>query len=488
MATLLGHQNRHPGSAGSQGALGTAGLAPTICRPPVIGQSFLDTRHANLHVRPNQMLRYLHNDTKVDKTCNLPQISTSRQQSASSRDSSASYQGRPGVNLPKFSLTRGPCTSAVRKVDVPVRTSTESTLAKTALLLETVNINDDLAETATEDTVEDESPDHDDVKIPDKTVELDLNTNEDCIDDIEEIKAEDSFEDVLTDPTVQFAPSLDATAKPISRLRPKSSKFRISKRNGRKSRARSARSRRKSAKKKPTIKPTKIVENEEAGTSTDQEGKKFESIVGSVPTLSKPPQLRKPTPPKKNNLFHVQSIRQATLIYGQHLPRVAKTASLHSFTGERHNSAAFVLRSTPSAVSTPWKLNDEKIHVTRVYLSERQSGVIKECGGSYPCAPPATPTLELCAKYEYVPCMNDVRSQREVKARLNDMQLIERKKKEKRKEEARRIEIQRQKDSITEQKQRQRQEIYALNKLMTELENENFRNFCQMQLNHDKSG
>lgn len=36
--------------------------------------------------------------------------------------------------------------------------------------------------------------------------------------------------------------------------------------------------------------------------------------------------------------------------------------------------------------------NEESPKTTKVYLSEKQSGVLSDCGVNFPCAPPATPT------------------------------------------------------------------------------------------------
>ncbi|XP_046559249.1 uncharacterized protein LOC124268255 [Haliotis rubra] len=116
--------------------------------------------------------------------------------------------------------------------------------------------------------------------------------------------------------------------------------------------------------------------------------------------------------------------------------------------------------------------------VTKVYLSEKHSGVIKDEGLEMPCAPPATPTAEQLRRYEYVPSLTDVRSQRAVRQKLQVMERKEHQKEEKKKEEQAKIDKMLQKDKESELRRRQRQEIYALNKIMTELEHRRFMEFC----------
>ncbi|XP_043918792.1 small vasohibin-binding protein [Protopterus annectens] len=59
------------------------------------------------------------------------------------------------------------------------------------------------------------------------------------------------------------------------------------------------------------------------------------------------------------------------------------------------------------------------------------------------------------------------------------MDVAGRKDKQKSKETANRADKVKQKSAQHEMKQRQRAEIYALNKVMTELEQEQFKTFCQ---------
>ncbi|XP_077998383.1 uncharacterized protein LOC144451424 [Glandiceps talaboti] len=495
MATVVTRHNRNISSAGSQGTVPT-GLAPTICRAPLVRPTFLEGATKSANIGQRSVLHYLENRHSIEQTCNLPQIKASSQTSPASRESSASH--RRQIGLPKFSLAKGPCTSAKRKEDEPLRTSTESTLVKTAICLETVNISEEDSTEVNEEGV---------ATSPENNDHIDYETESGQIytvtDDTEEIKddnkdEESLDEDILEDVTIAESESEGAVAKTVTKQRPKS-KPKSSKRNSRKSRAKSSRNRRKSSKRRHFNKSKtpnntveeSIVEETDEGIETLN---KLEYVFDCGPTISKAPQLNKSIAPKKSKqqFFHIQSIKQASLIYGQHLPRMSKTSSFHGAYGavDHSNNSAYVFcKAATSDTLSPWKLNTgEKLHLTRVYLSEKQSGVMRECGGHYPCAPPATPTIELYDKYEYVPCMSDIRSQRAVKARLSDIQAIEQKKKQRKKEEARKSELQRQKDSIIEEKQRQRLEIYALNKIMTAFENQNFRQFCEMQLKVENSG
>ncbi|XP_002731167.1 uncharacterized protein LOC100372709 [Saccoglossus kowalevskii] len=477
-AFILGLNNRNLGSANSQG-VGPTALAPTICRAPVVEHKF-NERRSSSNLSQRSVFQLINNTKKLDQqpTC-LPQIvSNPTLDHTETRNISVSHQ-RQGVCLPTFSLSHAPCPSAKRRQDEPIRTSIESTLVKTAVLLEGVHIENstDLSQSLSSQ----------ESSLPADLVEdsgfcsrrsgngLTPPTQED------DIAINNSTEESIETPSPLVAErSLVKVTRHKSR-----SKIRCFNRNGKKSRARSSRPRKKSAqsRKHPincrtVIKATNIAETPRVEiselTDTDCPVDVSMCLGGQVADIKKPSPTRKS---KYGN--QLQSIQQATLIYGQQLPRVTKACSFH---GVNVSANSLILKSGTGE----WKLDD--YHVTRVYLSQKQSGVIKECGNVYPCAPPATPTVEQQQKYEYVPCMSDIRSQRAVKSRLTDMQMVEKKKKEKRKEEAKRAEIQKQRDNIAEQRQRQRLEIYALNKVMTQFENDNFRKFCAMQLNQEKSG
>ncbi|XP_052226898.1 uncharacterized protein LOC127841824 isoform X2 [Dreissena polymorpha] len=88
---------------------------------------------------------------------------------------------------------------------------------------------------------------------------------------------------------------------------------------------------------------------------------------------------------------------------------------------------------------------------------------------------------DVLRRHEYVPSMSDIRSQRAVKSRLQALEKDATKKREKQKESNVKNEKQLQKDREKQLKIRQRREIYALNKIMTELENKRFMEFCQAQ-------
>ncbi|XP_071110346.1 uncharacterized protein [Haliotis cracherodii] len=144
-------------------------------------------------------------------------------------------------------------------------------------------------------------------------------------------------------------------------------------------------------------------------------------------------------------------------------------------------------KSCSSTSPSPIQLNRRSLaqaenvylqRVTKVYLSEKHSGVIKDEGLEMPCAPPATPTPEQLRRYEYVPSLTDIRSQRAVRQKLQVMEKKEHQKEEKKREEQARIDKMMQKDKESELRRRQRQEIYALNKIMTELEHKRFVEFC----------
>ncbi|KAK2556379.1 Cell division control protein 42-like protein [Acropora cervicornis] len=144
-----------------------------------------------------------------------------------------------------------------------------------------------------------------------------------------------------------------------------------------------------------------------------------------------------------------------------------------------------------NASSAQKLFNPEDAKVKKIYLSETQSGKIS----GIPCAPPSTPTVDEIKKVEFIPSLKDVKSQRAVKARLTNLgEHIEGKRsvvyqgnkvraeEQRKKEKALKEEQKRTYGAILQLKQRQRAEIYALNKVMTELENENFRKFMEENL------
>ena len=63
----------------------------------------------------------------------------------------------------------------------------------------------------------------------------------------------------------------------------------------------------------------------------------------------------------------------------------------------------------PRASQLPCRVSQELRKLTKVYLSEKQSGKLQELGMDIPCAPPAIPAPEMYEKYEYVPSMGDIR-------------------------------------------------------------------------------
>lgn len=124
----------------------------------------------------------------------------------------------------------------------------------------------------------------------------------------------------------------------------------------------------------------------------------------------------------------------------------------------------------------PQKLQDsDNEKVKKIFLSETHSAMI----AGIPCAPPSTPIVDEKTKVEYIPSLTDVKSQRAVKARLINIGNNLRAQEQRRKEKSLKDEQKRAYGAILQLKQRQRAEIYALNKVMTELENANFRKFME---------
>ncbi|XP_066296248.1 eukaryotic translation initiation factor 3 subunit A-like isoform X2 [Branchiostoma lanceolatum] len=94
-----------------------------------------------------------------------------------------------------------------------------------------------------------------------------------------------------------------------------------------------------------------------------------------------------------------------------------------------------------------------------------------------PRRPSTNGAEEQMERYEFVPSMTDVRAKREVQARLQLMDKAAKQKKAKQMEIAKRQEKRKEKDGVAGHKARQRLEIYALNKIMSEYEWSNFQAF-----------
>ncbi|XP_031569329.1 uncharacterized protein LOC116303858 [Actinia tenebrosa] len=125
----------------------------------------------------------------------------------------------------------------------------------------------------------------------------------------------------------------------------------------------------------------------------------------------------------------------------------------------------------------PLKMNPRReeniVSYKKIYLSEMQSKAI----GGVPSAPPGTPSSDQLKKIEYVPSLMDIKSQRAIKLKLEKIVHKLRKEEQHTKENSIKQDQKKLKESLIELKQRQRLEIYALNRVMTELENENFKKF-----------
>ncbi|KAK7093399.1 uncharacterized protein [Littorina saxatilis] len=139
----------------------------------------------------------------------------------------------------------------------------------------------------------------------------------------------------------------------------------------------------------------------------------------------------------------------------------------------RNLEASHVVRKSLPSNSSPL-VNSMERRVTKVYLSQKQSAPVKDCGVLVPGAPPATPTPDHLKQYEYVPSLTDIKSQRHMRHRLERINKADAEQADKRRGEQAKQEQLTYKEKVIEQKKRQRQEIYALNKVMTDLEYINF--------------
>ncbi|XP_003729772.2 uncharacterized protein LOC100891071 [Strongylocentrotus purpuratus] len=130
-------------------------------------------------------------------------------------------------------------------------------------------------------------------------------------------------------------------------------------------------------------------------------------------------------------------------------------------------------------LSNKFRSSESERSMKKVFLSEKQSSMLKDGGKGVPCAPPTSPTPQQLEKFEYIASLTDLRSQRALKDRLNVIGAEEKKKSQKIREDKARQEKQSARNNVGMMRQRQRQEIYALNKVMTELENSHFQKFCE---------
>ncbi|ELT94353.1 hypothetical protein CAPTEDRAFT_221287 [Capitella teleta] len=192
--------------------------------------------------------------------------------------------------------------------------------------------------------------------------------------------------------------------------------------------------------------------------------------------LKLPPELNKETMGGSVPLLQGQC---ATIRVANALPKLIRNKVHDTSGGELLDSVANI-RKTVAVMRTvdPNNKKTEVIRLTKVFLSDKQSGMLKELGLEVPCAPPATPMPVLQEQYEYIASLNDIRSQRALKTQLDLMEKEVKQKEKMEHEENAKQEKQNMKEKEKIKRKRQRLEIYALNKKMTDLEHSNFQQFC----------
>ncbi|XP_071840436.1 uncharacterized protein [Apostichopus japonicus] len=124
-----------------------------------------------------------------------------------------------------------------------------------------------------------------------------------------------------------------------------------------------------------------------------------------------------------------------------------------------------------------------KIKLRKIFQSEKQSGYITQCGRMLPCAPPTSPTPLVLDRYEIVPSLADLTSQQSIKQRLAALEKENKKKRQVQDQEKKQKEKNVIQTQFEIQRARTRQEIYALNKIMTKLEKEHFKRFHEKMKN-----
>lgn len=119
--------------------------------------------------------------------------------------------------------------------------------------------------------------------------------------------------------------------------------------------------------------------------------------MGVLENMCKPMVLHK-TPERKHSEKHeTKSVsivnRQTTQVSTKQiiLPQMTNNFMVKTDVKER-TSGQDPLQSSKSFVYPPSRVNHTDIaRITKIYLSEKQSGVVRDCGMDVPCAPPATP-------------------------------------------------------------------------------------------------
>lgn len=226
------------------------------------------------------------------------------------------------------------------------------------------------------------------------------------------------------------------------------------------------------------VKP-RVIQNDVQDISSGVAG------MGVLESMCKPMVLHKTAERKHSEKRETKLVsivnRQTTQVSTKQiiLPQMTNNFMVKSDVKER-TSGQDSLQSSKSFVYPPSRVNHTDIsRITKIYLSEKQSGVVRDCGMDVPCAPPATPLPDPSKKVEYIPCMNDIRSQRAVKVKLQVLEKEAQRKSARRRDDHAKQEKLQQKEREKDLRVKQRMEIYALNKIMTDLENTRFREFCE---------
>lgn len=190
---------------------------------------------------------------------------------------------------------------------------------------------------------------------------------------------------------------------------------------------------------------------------------------------------------RKNSIVNKSSDQSQKLSVTNNKQSIAST-SLNNALAEynkRNPSMCQSVQIQPKKKSSSNTKEETTTQPRKIYLSEKQSGVISDAGTMYPCAPPATPTAEQARKYNYVPSLHDIRAQRSFRQRLQFIESKVSKKEKKKEDENLKQEQVTKREKRLDMKRRQRLEIYALNKVMTDLEQDMFHQF--MSSDKDKA-
>ncbi|XP_065061067.1 uncharacterized protein LOC135688236 isoform X2 [Rhopilema esculentum] len=179
---------------------------------------------------------------------------------------------------------------------------------------------------------------------------------------------------------------------------------------------------------------------------------------------------------KLHQKSNFQNLQSSKLIQNKSLPCISRRSNSLAIKGPRSFTDFDVILSSNGSIKSSMD-GSPVTRLTKVYLSEKRSGTLM----GVPAVPPATPCSGFYEEIEWVPSMSDMKSKRLVTSKLAGLvsKQAKRENEERITREQKQLqeEKQRNKEMLLKIKQRQRAEIYALNKILTEVENATYEKY-----------